>query len=202
MVDEVSIRDGLVHAFVGRWTTEHLGTPHGPEVMRGHALECMLLSSMAIGGLLLGCPPKMVARHMAGAQRCLAKFRGLSEQCVVSSLILYGVSNALVSVAGSGAEYRKSMDEARTIFDSLEEKDPVVGAFIAYRATCDNLIVRMDATYSVNPANIVGRDTTDKPDVKPSGGAAAAEKTEAGWAEVRRALPSQAHPAYVVADGG
>ncbi|CAM9677669.1 unnamed protein product, partial [Laminaria digitata] len=209
IADEACIRDGLVHAFVGRWTGGALSPMQGLEVMRGNAFECILLSSMAIGGLMMGCPQSMVARHIDGARQCLSKFRGLSEQCAMTAMMLYGLSNAFQAPADSNVEYRTNMDEAQTMFHSFDDKDPLVAAFLTYRATCDNLIDFVQSAYSVNPANISGRGP-DADAACPAGlrlktakGTAAAERADtgpAGRAMERRTPPPPAHPAYVVAD--
>ena len=181
-----------------------------PEVMRGNAFECILLSSMAIGGLMMGCPQSMVARHIDGARQCLAKFRGLSEQCAMTAMMLYGLSHAFQPPVDSNVEYRANMDEAQAIFNTFPEKDPLVAAFLTYRATCDNLIDFVESAYSVNPANISGRGRDANVDrsaglmLKTVKGTAVAERAEpgpAGRATARRTPPPPAHPAYVVADG-
>ena len=199
-----------MHAFVGRWAAGTMSPLQGLEVMRGNAFECILLSSMAIGGLMMGCPQSMVARHIAGAQQCLAKFRGLSEQCAVTAMMLYGLSHAFQPPVDSNVEYRASMDEAQAMFHSFEDRDPLVAAFLTYRATCDNLIDFVKSAYSVNPANIAGRGRDGDAD-RPAGlglqtakGTAVAERAEtgpAGRVTARRTPPPPAHPAYVVADG-
>lgn len=208
IVDEACIRDGLVHAFVGTLARGVLSPVQGLEAMRGSAYECILLSSMAIGGMMMGCPQNMVARHMAGARQCLTKFRGLSEQCAMTAMMLYGLSNAFQSPADSNVEYRANMDEAQVMFHSFADQDPLVAAFFTYRATCDNLIDFVKSAYSVNPANISGRDAdADRSAglmLKTVKGTAVAERVETGpvgRVTARRTPPPPAHPAYVVADG-
>lgn len=197
-----------MHAFVGRWAGGAMSTMQGPEVMRGNAFECILLSSMAIGGLMMGCPQSMVARHIDGARQCLVKFRGLSEQCAMTAMMLYGLSHAFQSPVDSNAEYRANMDGAQAMFNTFADKDPLVAAFLTYRATCDNLIDFEESAYSVNPANISGRGLdAARPAslrLKTAKGTAVAERAETGpavLATARRTPPPPAHPAYVVADG-
>ncbi|CBN75109.1 conserved unknown protein [Ectocarpus siliculosus] len=226
VADERSVRQGLVHAFVSRWTTTASASEASPidklEVMRGSAVECTLFSAMAIGGLMLGCPTVTVARHLAAARQCLGRFRsGLCEQSAVAALILYGLANALLPPCdGDGQrEYRSSMDDAQEMFGSLEPQDPFVNAFMTYRGTCDNLVAFMpDSLYSVNPVNISGRrgGVTAPAHASTSGGADGGEgggdqvwKTPGGamtagakqGADAMRVSSAKpAHPAYVVAD--
>lgn len=208
IVDEACIRDSLVHAFVGTLAGGVLSPAQGTEIMRGSAYECILLSSMAIGGMMMGCPQSMVARHMAGARQCLTKFGGLSEQCAMTAMMLYGLSNAFQSPADSNVEYRTNMDKAQVMFQSFTDQDPLVSAFLTYRATCDNLIEFAESAYSVNPANISGRGReADRPAgqmLKTVKGTAIVERADTGSARrsmARRTPPPPAHPAYVVADG-
>lgn len=226
VADERSVRQGLVHAFVSRWTTTASASEASPidklEVMRGSAVECTLFSAMAIGGLMLGCPTVTVARHLAAARQCLGRFRsGLCEQSAVAALILYGLANALLPPCdGDGQrEYRSSMDDAQEIFGSLEPQDPFVNAFMTYRGTCDNLVAFMpDSLYSVNPVNISGRrgGVTAPAQASTSGGGGGGEgggdqawKTPGGATTpgakqgvdaMRVSSARPAHPAYVVAD--
>lgn len=241
-----------MQAFIGRWVADEPPSPppHAKakassqlerEAMRGSALECTLFSAMAIGGLLLGCPTKAVARHMAAARRLLHKFRtSLAEKPAVSALILYGLANALLppcevpggGITGGGGgggghdvrgggqqEYRKSLDDAKAVFVSLEVKDqdPLVNAFMTYRATCDNLVAFVaDVAYSANPVNISGRRGVAPPPPPPplpgtgdsgsgGGGGGGNGGDDQGWTDagspavVIHQAP-KAHPAYVVAD--
>ncbi|CAB1109583.1 unnamed protein product [Ectocarpus sp. CCAP 1310/34] len=226
VADERSVRQGLVHAFVSRWTTTASASEASPinelEVMRGSAIECTLFSAMAIGGLMLGCPTVTVSRHLAAARQCLGRFRSrLCEQSAVAALILYGLANALLPPCdGDGQrEYRSSMDHAEEIFGSLELQDPFVNAFMMYRGTCDNLVAFMpDTLYSVNPVNISGRrgGVTAPAQASTSGGGGGGEgdgdqawktpggATTAGAKQgadaIRVSSAKPAHPAYVVAD--
>lgn len=126
VIDDRTIRDGLIHAMASRRNTavpspwydsnrnlsplgqdaaaEGLGhghhpqapQPDGEEYKRGQALECALFSSIAIGGLMVGCPVDDVACYLASAQRCREQLDGLKDRSAVSALILHAVSHAFL----------------------------------------------------------------------------------------------------------
>lgn len=202
----MSIRDGLMHAFTGLWNSKSLETLPGGEAMRGNALACTLFSSIAIGGLLLGCPPTAVADHMASASGCLEKFHGLSsDKFAVSALILYAMSNALLpSAESSRARYHENMDKARAMSSCLPKEDPFVSAILAYRTVSDGLdVLSMAATYSANPIDVWGRHTdTTSLGVKTADGEAILKRASTGAMRRGRFVPTHhAHPVYVVTDG-
>lgn len=127
-----------MHSFAGMW----YGGPNalrGQEALRGRALECAFFSSVAIGGLLSGCPPVMISSHVATAKASVAEFKGLADKHAVSALILHGMVQILLPMPGSNADGRKSLDEAQAIFDSLPEKDPLVSVILAFRDQVDCL---------------------------------------------------------------
>lgn len=204
MADEVSIRDGLMHAFTGLWNRKSLDTLQGEEAMRGNALACTLFSSIAIGGLLLGCPPTVVAHHVASARGCLEKFHGLSDKFSVSALIMYAMSNALLPFTESQARYRENMDKARLMSSCLPKEHPFVSAIMAYRTISDGLsVLSMAATYSANPIDVWGRymDTTNL-GVKTADGEAILKRANTSATRRARFVPTHhAHPLYVVTDG-
>ena len=115
-MDDKSIRDGLIHAMasqrdrtapssgceptldsllLGQEPTEGVGDEH----RKGQALECALFSSIAIGGLMLGCPVRDVARHLVSAQRCREQLDGLRDRSAVAALLLHAVSHAFLGAA-------------------------------------------------------------------------------------------------------
>eukprot|EP00903_Cladosiphon_okamuranus_P013676 g12737.t1 len=223
LADAVSVREGLVNAFVGRWMVNkpsYVKPARQPaEVMRGHALECALFSAMAIGGLALGCPAKDVYRHLNAARMNLTKCQNLREPPVVSALALYGVANALLPPCGGGGgggdddgdndggrqqqehieEYHSSMNSARALYESFRVKDPLMTAFLTYQAMCDNLVGFLrNSGYSVNPANVRGRFDAAV-GVEPGGGGSG---DLPGVVPGRARVPptKAAHPSYVVAD--
>lgn len=197
--------------------------------MRGHALECSLFSAMAIGGLALGVPAAAVYRHLSAARRNLAKCRDLREPPVVSALVLYGVANALVPPCngdgggGGGGqqqhahkqEYQTSLDDAQALYEALPVKNPLMLAFLTYRAMCDNLVsFLVKSAYSVNPANAywrrdaaVGVAANGAGDGGGIGGGGGDQRTSAGAVgsagtrQRAHAPPTKtAHSSYVVAD--
>lgn len=200
------------------------------EVMRGHALECSLFSAMAIGGLALGCPATAVYRHLNAARRSLTKCQGLREPPVVSALVLYGVANALLPPCGGGdggdgddngdrgrqqqeehkQEYQSSLDSAQALYVGLPVKDPLMTAFLTYRAMCDNLVgFLMSSGYSVNPANVHGRFEAALGFEPGCAGDGLGDGSSGGGGgeDLQRAVPrahvpptKAAHPSYVVAD--
>lgn len=117
VMDDKMVRDGLIHAMaskrdntapssgsccpsltlllVGREATEELGD----EYKQGQALECALFSSIAIGGLMLGCPVRDVSRHLVSAQRCREQLAGLKDRTAVSALLLHATSHAFLGGA-------------------------------------------------------------------------------------------------------
>lgn len=179
VANEVSIRDGLMHSFAGMW---YGGAPalRGQEAFRGRALECAFFSSVAIGGLLSGYPVEMVKNHVESAQASVVEFRGLADKHAVSALILSGMMNILLppagaegggaggaggGTAGSGsgasggsgggsadAEGRRSLDEAEAIFESLPEKDPLVGVILSFRRMVEGLAAIDPAALCPSPA--------------------------------------------------
>lgn len=196
------------------------------EVMRGHALECSLFSAMAIGGLALGCPATAVYRHLNAARRNLTKCQDLREPPVVSALVLYGVANALLPPCDGGGggpreqqeawlqqqeqkqEYLTSLDNAQALYEDLPSKDPLMTAFLTYRAMCDNLVAFLiNSGYSVNPANVHGRHEAARAGAgmfgAGAGGFDAGGEEHVGASERQRAHvpPTRAaHPSYVVTD--
>lgn len=138
-----------MHSFAGMW---YGGAPalRGQEAFRGRALECAFFSSVAIGGLLSGYPADMVKNHVESAQTSVIEFRGLADKHAVSALVLSGMMNILLppgadAGAGAGAgssanaEGRRSLDEAEAIFESLPEKDPLVGVILTFRRMVEGL---------------------------------------------------------------
>lgn len=211
VADEVSIRDGLMYSFAGMWygDTDAL---RGQEARRGRALECALFSSVAIGGLLSGCPPETIAKHVATAQASMVEFRGLSDRHAVSALILHGMMNVLLPLSGSNAEGRKSLDEAQAIFESMPDRDPLLSVILAFRRQVENLSLLKVDTIGCS-SSTAGASKGHQPSAAsfnspPSSTSANTEEGEAILKGVEihhgpnQRTPSQhAHPAYVVADG-
>jgi len=149
---------------------------------------------MAIGALLLGAPASAVSRHMTAARRTLTKCAGLRELPAVSALILCGLANALLPpVDGPAHEQRQQlqqqlMNDARAAYEELPAKDPLVNAFLTFRAANEKFMRLLPTGGgSVNPANININVSGGQDGVSGSGGACT-PRTKA------------AHPAYVVAD--
>lgn len=230
VTDEVSIRDGLVHVVTGLLNSESLETLRGPEAMRGYALSCSLFASVAIGGLMLGCPETAVAHHLAAARAALESFRGLSDRFAVSALILFAMSNVMARQGMLDSEYHRVVAEARAIHKSLPDKDPLVSTLMSYRSMFEGLhLLTMEDTYSVNPINAWQERLEDplQVGVSTSAGEAIVKHVENGVKDpggggggagggagagtssssvTRLALPrfvtaQKAHPAYVVTDG-
>ncbi|CAN0284608.1 unnamed protein product, partial [Hapterophycus canaliculatus] len=138
VANEVSIRDGLMHSFASMW---YGGAPalRGEEAFRGRALESAFFSSVAIGGLLSGQPPSSVENHVKNARASAVEFRGLSDSHAVSALILSGMMGVLLPDRESRAAGRRSLDEAEAIFESLADKDPLVGVILTFRRQVEDL---------------------------------------------------------------
>ncbi|CAM9511357.1 unnamed protein product [Ectocarpus sp. 6 AP-2014] len=156
--DDASIRDGLMHEFVGLAKLNSQEALQGAEAMRGQALSCSLFSCVALGGLISGCPPAAVAPHMTTARACVAKFGGLSDRYAVSALILYAMASEYVGGQGPGTEYAKGMEAARAIFEGLpaKDKDPVLSAVLAHFMVLEGLpLLRLVETNAptTSPAN-------------------------------------------------
>lgn len=144
-----------MYVVTGYVNDESVKTLEGQEAMRAQALSCSFFSSIAIGGLTLGFPRAAVERHMAAAQRSLDKFRGLSDKFAVSSLLLYAVLNVLLQHGDVNEEYFRYKCQAREVYSSLPEKDPVITALFAYRDMYEGLLNEpaMSAVHSFNPIN-------------------------------------------------
>lgn len=160
-----------MHEFVGLRDSDSLGSLDGPEAKRGQALSCALFSSMAIGGLLMGCPAKAVANHVESARECVARFRGSRDRCAVSALILYAMANEFMPVPASELECRKSIDEAQAIFELLPEKDPLISAVLTYRQILRGIpqLQHVETASSVNPVNNGGSGSRKNSRNKDSG---------------------------------
>ena len=167
------------------------------------AIECTVFSAMAIGALLLGAPESAVSRHMTAARRTLATCAGLREQPAVSALILHGLANALMPPR-EGAEHNQQrhrqqrqqqqqqlMDDAQAVYEMLPEKDPLVNAFLTYRATNENLArFAVPTTDSIDPVNV---------NINISGGQDGGSGGGGGGGACTLRT-NAAHPAYVVTD--
>ncbi|CAM9184343.1 unnamed protein product, partial [Laminaria digitata] len=219
VADEVSIRDGLMYTFAGLWYGQ-APSLRGQEALRARALECAFFSSVAIGGLLTGCPFSMVSNHVASAQASVAEFRGLSDRHAVSALVLSGMMNILLPQPGSNAEGRRSLDEAQEIFDSLPEKDPLVSVILTFRKQVEGLSRLSADTFSSSPPAAAADDATggaghESRAASPNGvyaPSSASAHTEEGEAilkgvEISRGdrkheytRTQRAHPSHVVAD--
>ena len=180
-------------------------SPRSADTLRkSAAIECTLFSAMAIGALLLGTPESAVSRHMTAARRTLTKSAGLREQPALSALLLYGLANALLlprtgAVHGQQQQQEEQqqqqqqqeqlIDEVQAVYEQLPDKDPLVNAFLVFRATNENLVrsIFLTAADSVNPVNNV--ETS-----RGQGGGG----SDSGGASTRR--PKAGHPAYVVTD--
>ncbi|CAM9604163.1 unnamed protein product, partial [Scytosiphon promiscuus] len=138
VANEVSIRDGLMHSFAGMW---YGGPPalHGEEAVRGRALECSFFSSVVIGGLLSGQAPESVGNHVRSSRTSVVEFRGLSDRHAVSALVLSGMMNLLLPGRESRDAGRRSLDDAEEVFESLPEKDPLVGVILTFRRQVEGL---------------------------------------------------------------
>lgn len=214
--DEVSIRDGLVYVLTDCLGSNSHETLRGPESMRGHALSCALFSAIAIGGLVLGCPPANVAHHIEAAQKSLGKFRGLADRFAVAGRILFAMSTVLSNNGDTGPEYMTCVAEAWAIYDSLPEKDPLMSAFFSFRSIFDNLpSLTVNQACSSNPINAlatmskgpfhVGVNTRAGEEIakhRDSGAQGAPELGgRAGPCRLGRFVAQQAsHPASMVAD--
>ena len=173
--------------------------PSADTLRKSAAIECTLFSAMAVGALLLGVPESTVSRHMTAARRTLTKSAGLREQPALSALLLYGLANALLpprtgAVHGQQQQQetrqqeedeQQLMDEAQAVYEQLPDKDPLVNAFLVFRATNQNLARQtlLITADSVNPVNNVETSRGQG-----GGGGASTRRSEAG------------HPAYVVTD--
>ena len=220
MADEVSIRDGLMYTFAGLWYGQ-APSLRGQEALRARALECAFFSSVAIGGLLTGCPLSMVSNHVASAQASVAEFRDLSDRHAVSALVLSGMMNILLPKPGSNAEGRRSLDKAQEIFDSLPEKDPLVSVILTFRRQVEGLSRLSADTFTPPPpaADDAAAGTANAHESQaaspntayiPSSASAHTEEGEAilKGVEISRGdrkheytRTQRAHPSHVVADG-
>ena len=77
------------------------------EYRKGMALQCVVFSIFAIGGLMLGCPAAAVRRHLHHAGRCRERLRGLPHRLAVSALILHGMSHAFLGGSAEVGHARK-----------------------------------------------------------------------------------------------
>lgn len=237
-VDAGFVREGLLHALVDMWAVgPPPPTPSAAayvdasqesevEAMRSSARQSAVLATMAIGGLMLGCPGHMVSRHIDEARRHRAKFAGLRDQSAVSALILFAFVNKLLPPSDESVaklqeqEYRSGMDEAQETFDSLPNKDPLVNAFLMYRAASDGLFSRLEnSAYSSNPVNSVTSE--EEPMAATASGRRSCGGRSEGYLDIipekpapaklvakittkrsfRLGTRAPAHPAYVFADG-
>eukprot|EP00752_Nemacystus_decipiens_P006849 g6151.t1 len=141
VADDASIRDGLMHEFVGLANKNSQEALRGPEAMRGQALSCSLFSCIAIGGLMAGSPPTAVAPHMSTAQASLSKFGGLSDAYAVRAYVLYAMASEFLGGLGPGTEYRKGMEAARAVFEKLpaKEKEPILSAVLSHFMVLEGL---------------------------------------------------------------
>ena len=180
-------------------------SPPPADTLRKSAIESTLFSAMAIGALLLGAPESAVSRHMTAARRTLTTCAGLRELPAVSALILHGLANALMPPR-EGAVHKQQqrqqhrqqqqqrqqqlMNDAQAVYEKLPDKDPLVNAFLTYRATNENVVrfALPTTTDSIDPVNVNinisgGQD----------GGTGGGDGACTVWAKA-------AHPAYVVTD--
>lgn len=192
---------------------ESLDTLQEPEAMKGRALSCSLYLSIAIGGLMLGCPETAIARHIAAAKATLDKFHGLSDRFAVSALVLYAMVVLILRNGKVDDEYRKYEGQAKAVYDSLLEKDPMISALFMYRTLFAGVqVLTMEQTYSANPinalldtlnasSNVGARTPAGNVIVKHGSGA-----TDPGGGTIRPTLQrflstQKSHPMYVVTDG-
>lgn len=215
-----------MHSFSAVWKGSSSAPLQGSEALRGRALECAFFSSVAIGGLLSGCPPASVATHVDTAQAAVVEFRGLSDRHAVSALILHGMLNILLPLAGSNAEGRRSLDEAQAIFESLPEKPRLFSVVLAFRRQVEGLSLlgggTMSSASSGNCNAVPGQQAAAAAAYRqtailspsamlPSEGAAYTEEGLAilkgvelgrgGGSEGQTTPIQHSHPAHVVADG-
>lgn len=215
VINETSIRDGMLYALTGLSNSESLNALDQDEAMRGHALSCSLFSSIAIGGLVLGHPEASVARHVDVAKASVKKFEGLSDQSAVSALLLYALLDLILRHGKPGEEYHKYRNRSKAVFDSLPERDPVISTLFTYRTLYDGLLkLSMEAAYSVDPISILQekQQTSEHMGANTATGEAILQYAETGAPDpggtVASAMPLQiqtasreAHPACVVTDG-
>lgn len=216
VTDEVSIRDGLMHCFIESWGRSPTKL-QGQDALRGRALECSFFSSVAIGGLLSGCPALVLRDHVDMAHVAVGDIRVLSDRHAVSALILYGMLNMLLPEPGSNAEGKRILDEAQAIFDSLQHKAPLVSAVLAFRRQVERLSKMAAESFSglssaaATESACRRMSTYDSPVVL-SEGAHTEEgdailkgvelRKDAGGVGGNQTMPVlNVHPAYVVADG-
>lgn len=227
VADDASIRDGLMHEFVGLANKDSQESLRGPEAMRGQALSCSLFACIAIGGLMAGCPPAAVAPHMATAQATLSKFGGLSDVYAVRAFVLYAMASEFLGGLGPGTEYRKGMEAARAVFENLpaKEKEPVLSAVLSHFMVLEGLPLLQHVETSALTGGGGGGGGGGGPGLGGSAGnrsVAAARERNSGTSYVccktaheeatfQKALATRADvslvmaphppPAYVVADG-
>lgn len=221
VADDASIRDGLMHEFVGLANKDSQESLRGPEAMRGQALSCSLFSCIAIGGLMAGCRPRTVAPHMSTAQASLSKFGGLSDVYAVRAYVLYAMASEFLGGMGPGTEYRKGMEAARAVFEKLpaKEKEPILSAVLSHFMVLEGLPLLQHVETDTSPGG--GGGGGGGAAGSRGGGAAARErnsgtsyvccKTAREEATFQKALATRADvslvmaphppPAYVVADG-
>lgn len=215
MIDETSIRDGMLYTLAGLSSSESLDALDGEEAMRGHALSCSLFSCIAIGGLTLGYPNDAVARHIAAAKASLDKFEGLSGRFAASALLLYALVHLLLRRGKADGEYHTYERRSRAAFEALPERDPVLSSLFTYRTLYDGLhVLDMEMAYSRDPLKFVREKLSVPEDLgasTPVGEAivhlAETGTTDPGGGGVSRKLLERgfatqaAHPACVVTDG-
>lgn len=209
-----------MHCFIIFWghSTTKL---QGQDELRARALECSFFSCVAIGGLLSGCPALVLRDHVDMAHVAVGEIRGLSDRHAVSALILYGMLNMLLPEPGSNAEGKRILDEAQAIFDSLQQKAPLVSAVLAFRRQVEHLSKMAPDTFcpsspssfsAAAPASGYRRMSSYDPPVVLSEGAHTEEgdailkgvelRKDAGGIGGNQTMPVlNVHPAYVVADG-
>lgn len=227
IADDASIRDGLMHEFVGLCNKDSQDSLRGPEAMRGQALSCALFSCIAIGGLMAGCPPAAVSPHLTTAQASLSKFAGLEDVYAVRAYALYAMAREFGGGLGPGTEYRKGMEAARAIFEKLPatEKEPILSAVLSHFMVLEGLPQLQHVEIEVSKKDGMappGRGGRGGGDSKSAAVAAAARERNSGTSYVccktaheeaifQKALATRADvslvmspkppPAYVVTDG-
>ena len=211
-----------MHCFIGLWNSSS-SKLQGHEALRARALECSFFSSVAIGGLISGCPASMLSAHVDTAHAAVAEIRGLSDKHAVSAQILHGMLYILLPSPGSNAEGRRSLDEAHATFESLQHKPPLVSLVLAFDRQVESLrymgmdtLCRSPSFAGSSPVTATASAYCRAPSFASTVVLSEGAHTEEGDAilkgvELRRdgpgggggqAMPVRnIHPAYVVADG-
>lgn len=190
VADDASIRDGLMHEFVGLANKDSQEALRGPEAMRGQALSCSLFSCIAIGGLMAGCPPAAVAPHLSTARASLGRFGGLSDAYAVRAYVLYAMASEFLGGPGPGTEYRRGMEAARAVFEKLpaKEKEPVLSAVLSHFMVLEGLPLLQHVE-----TNSAATDT----DAASAAGGPAANLGGTGAGAVAAARERNSGPSYV-----